>query len=158
MVENTEPVGELVCPAGTPASLRTAVDAGADAVYCGFQNATNARNFPGLNFTLPEMEKAVVYAHERGTKVLLAAHKAGCRFDAWDDKLNIAAWRTAFKSAGLDLDGYAAREIKQDEFLPWSVIDTGVKTEFLAKEYAAAREGKISPICAPGRCRQCGVC
>ena len=27
---------ELVCPAGTPASLRTAVDAGADAVYCGF--------------------------------------------------------------------------------------------------------------------------
>ena len=24
---------ELVCPAGTPASLRTAVDAGADAVY-----------------------------------------------------------------------------------------------------------------------------
>lgn len=92
------------------------------------------------------------------TKVLLAAHKAGCRFDAWDDKLNIAAWRAAFKSAGLDLDGYAAREIKQDEFLPWSVIDTGVKTEFLAKEYAAAREGKISPICAPGRCRQCGVC
>ena len=31
---------ELVCPAGTPASLRTAVDAGAGAVYCGLQNAT----------------------------------------------------------------------------------------------------------------------
>ena len=42
---------ELVCPAGTPAGLRTAVDAGADAVYCGLQNETNARNFPGLNFT-----------------------------------------------------------------------------------------------------------
>jgi collagenase-like PrtC family protease len=40
---------ELVCQAGTPAALRTAVDAGADAVYCGFQNATNARNFLGLN-------------------------------------------------------------------------------------------------------------
>ncbi len=46
--------GELICPAGTPAALRTAVDAGADAVYCGFQNATNARNFPGLNFTPDE--------------------------------------------------------------------------------------------------------
>ena len=45
---------ELVCPAGTPASLRTAVDAGADVVYCGLQNATNARNFPGLNFTPDE--------------------------------------------------------------------------------------------------------
>jgi putative protease len=65
---------ELVCPAGTPASLRTAVDAGADAVYCGFQNATNARNFPGLNFTPEEMEQGVAYAHERGAKVLLAAN------------------------------------------------------------------------------------
>jgi collagenase-like PrtC family protease len=63
---------ELVCPAGTPAALRTAVDAGADAVYCGFQNATNARNFAGLNFTLPELEKSIGYARDRGTKVLLA--------------------------------------------------------------------------------------
>lgn len=63
---------ELVCPAGTPASLRTAVDAGADAVYCGFQNETNARNFPGLNFTPKEMAAGVSYAHERGAKVLLA--------------------------------------------------------------------------------------
>ena len=63
---------ELVCPAGTPASLRAAVDAGADAVYCGFQNATNARNFPGLNFTLPELEQGIAYAHGRGVKVLLA--------------------------------------------------------------------------------------
>ncbi len=47
--------GELVCPAGTPAALRTAVDAGADSVYCGFRNATNARNFPGLNFTPEEL-------------------------------------------------------------------------------------------------------
>lgn len=65
---------ELVCPAGTPASLRTAVDAGADAVYCGFQNATNARNFPGLNFTAEEMAEGVEYAHRHGAKVLLATN------------------------------------------------------------------------------------
>lgn len=65
---------ELVCPAGTPAGLRTAVDAGADAVYCGFRNATNARNFPGLNFSLEELENSVTYAHERGKKVLLATN------------------------------------------------------------------------------------
>lgn len=59
---------ELVCPAGTPSAMRTAVDAGADAVYCGFQNATNARNFPGLNFTAPELEKSVAHAHAGGTK------------------------------------------------------------------------------------------
>lgn len=64
--------GELVCPAGTPAALRTAVDAGADSVYCGFRNATNARNFPGLNFTPDELRGAVAYAHQKGAKVLLA--------------------------------------------------------------------------------------
>jgi len=64
--------GELVCPAGTPAALRTAVDAGADSIYCGFRNATNARNFPGLNFTPEELQASVAYAHARGAKVLLA--------------------------------------------------------------------------------------
>jgi collagenase-like PrtC family protease len=48
---------ELVCPAGTPAALRAAVDAGADTVYCGFRDCTNARNYPGLNFDLKEMRE-----------------------------------------------------------------------------------------------------
>ena len=42
---------ELVCPAGNLASLKAAVDAGADAVYFGFRDVTNARNFEGLNFS-----------------------------------------------------------------------------------------------------------
>ncbi len=46
---------ELICPAGTPAAFREAVDAGADAVYCGFRDETNARNFPGLNFSRDEL-------------------------------------------------------------------------------------------------------
>ncbi len=84
---------ELVCPAGTPASLRAAVDAGADAVYCGFQNATNARNFPGLNFTSEELESALSYAHARGAKVLLALNTfppAG-KTDLWKKAVDEAA-------------------------------------------------------------------
>ena len=41
---------ELVCPAGNLPSLKTAVDNGADSVYLGFRDDTNARHFPGLNF------------------------------------------------------------------------------------------------------------
>jgi putative protease len=63
---------EIVCPAGTPAALRTAVDAGAHSVYCGFSDETNARNFPGLNFSRPEMRDGIAYAHARGAKVLIA--------------------------------------------------------------------------------------
>jgi collagenase-like PrtC family protease len=63
---------ELVCPAGTPAALRAAVDAGADSVYCGFRDCTNARNYPGLNFDVDELREGVAYAHARNCKVLVA--------------------------------------------------------------------------------------
>ena len=63
---------ELVCPAGTPAALRAAVDAGADSVYVGFRDETNARNFPGLNFSRADLEDGLAYAHGHGVKVLVA--------------------------------------------------------------------------------------
>ena len=63
---------ELVCPAGTPAALRTAVDAGAHAIYCGFADETNARNFPGLNFSRNELKAGIAYARGRGARVLVA--------------------------------------------------------------------------------------
>lgn len=63
---------ELVCPAGTPAALRAAIEAGADTVYCGFRDATNARNYPGLNFDRDEMAEGIRFAHKHGCKVLVA--------------------------------------------------------------------------------------
>lgn len=65
---------ELVCPAGTPASLHAAIDAGADVVYCGFRDATNARNFPGLNFSREELRDAVAHAHKHDVHVYLACN------------------------------------------------------------------------------------
>ncbi|MGX1257839.1 collagenase-like PrtC family protease [Sinorhizobium fredii] len=63
---------ELICPAGTPAAFREAVDAGADAVYCGFRDETNARNFPGLNFSREELQDAISYARRKGTQTFVA--------------------------------------------------------------------------------------
>ncbi len=105
---------ELICPAGTPAALRTAVDAGADAVYCGFQNATNARNFPGLNFTPEELGKSVAYAHERGAKVLLAVNTfppAG-KFGLWKEAVDAGARLgvDAFIVADIGVADYVARQ------------------------------------------------
>lgn len=84
---------ELVCPAGTPSSLRAAVESGADAVYCGFQNETNARNFPGLNFTPTELASAVQFAHNKGAKVLLALNTfppAG-KTQLWKEAVKLAS-------------------------------------------------------------------
>ena len=65
---------ELVCPAGSPAMLRAAVEAGADSVYCGLRDETNARNFPGLNFSPDELAQACEWAHARGRRVLVAVN------------------------------------------------------------------------------------
>ena len=50
---------ELVCPAGNLPALKAAIDNGADAVYMGLKDATNARNFPGLNFDMNSARKAL---------------------------------------------------------------------------------------------------
>jgi putative protease len=63
---------ELVCPAGNLPALKVAVDNGADCVYMGFRNSTNARAFAGLNFDNETAKQGITYAHERGRKVLLA--------------------------------------------------------------------------------------
>src|SRR5574343_741694 len=63
---------ELVCPAGSLPALKSAIDLGADCVYLGFRDATNARNFAGLNFDDAAIANGIAYAHERGRKVLLA--------------------------------------------------------------------------------------
>jgi O2-independent ubiquinone biosynthesis protein UbiU len=63
---------ELICPAGTPSALKSAIEAGADAIYCGFNDETNARNFPGLNFSRDELRDAIAFAHGRGVKILVA--------------------------------------------------------------------------------------
>ncbi len=65
---------ELVCPAGNLPSLKAAIDNGADVVYTGFNDDTNARNFEGLNFTADELQEGIEYAHKRGKKVYLAVN------------------------------------------------------------------------------------
>lgn len=84
---------ELVCPAGTLPALRAAIDAGADTVYAGFSDRTNARNFPGLNFSRQELAEGLDYAHGRGRRLYLAVNTyppAG-EFAAWQAAVDDAA-------------------------------------------------------------------
>lgn len=104
---------ELVCPAGTPASLKAAVEAGADVVYVGFRDETNARNFPGLNFSRAELKEALALAHGEGREVYVAINtypQAG-NLDPWhravDDAASLGADAVILADIGL-LD-YAKR-------------------------------------------------
>lgn len=84
---------DLVCPAGSLPALKAAVDNGADAVYLGFKNDTNARNFAGLNFDQKAMTEGIRYAHGKGCEVLLAINtfpQAG-RVEDWQRAVDAAA-------------------------------------------------------------------
>ncbi|MEO5365201.1 MAG: U32 family peptidase [Magnetococcus sp. WYHC-3] len=59
---------EVLAPAGNLPSLKAAVENGADAVYFGFRDATNARNFEGLNFDMAEAREGIDFAHRQGVR------------------------------------------------------------------------------------------
>lgn len=72
---------ELLCPAGSLPAVKAAVDNGADAVYIGFKDDTNARHFAGLNFTDKKLAEAADYIRSNGRKLHIAlntyAHPGG---------------------------------------------------------------------------------
>lgn len=94
----TRPVPELVCPAGSLRALQAAVEAGADAVYLGLKDATNARNFAGLNFDDAQVRDGVAHAHARGAQVLMALNTFA---DARDPG---PWWRAVDKAVALGAD------------------------------------------------------
>ncbi len=83
---------ELICPAGSLPALKAAVDNGADAVYLGFKNDTNARNFAGLNFDAKAMAEGIRYAHDKGREILLAINTFAQpgRVDDWTKAVDAA--------------------------------------------------------------------
>jgi Collagenase and related proteases len=108
---------ELICPAGTPAALRVAVDAGADAVYCGYRDETNARNFPGLNFSRPELKDGIAYAHAHNSTVYVAINtfpRAGA-LELWHQAVDdaVAMGADALILADIGLLAYAAEKHPQ---------------------------------------------
>ena len=83
---------ELVCPAGSLPALKAAIDGGADCVYLGLRDATNARNFAGLNFDEAAIRSGIAYAHARGRKVLLA-------LNTYPQASNPGPWHAALDKA-----------------------------------------------------------
>jgi putative protease len=84
---------ELVCPAGSLPALKVAVDNGADCVYLGFRDDTNARNFTGLNFDAENARTGIAYAHAKNAKVFLAlnTYPRTAGWERWKKSIDQAA-------------------------------------------------------------------
>lgn len=112
-MEQTTKRFDLVCPAGSLPALKAAVDNGADCIYLGFRDATNARNFAGLNFDDNAIAEGIRYARDRGRKVMVAlnTYPQPAGWDVWRIAIDRAARLgvDAIFLADLGLMEYASR-------------------------------------------------
>ena len=96
---------QLICPAGNLPSLKAAIDEGADVVYLGFKDDTNARNFAGLNFTDKTLDQGIDYVRSRGRQVYVALNTYP-RPEGW------ARWQKAVdRAAGMQVDALIAADL-----------------------------------------------
>ena len=113
------PAPELVCPAGSLPALKAAIDHGADCVYLGLRDATNARNFAGLNFDEAAIASGIAYAHQRGRKVFMA-------LNTYPQAANPGPWRSAVdKAVDMGLDAVILADTPSPD--RWNVGHAGAK-------------------------------
>ena len=140
--DEVKPVMQLVCPAGNLPALKAAVDAGADAVYVGFRDQTNARAFPGLNFNEVELRQGADYAHQRGRKLYIA-------LNTYPDSARLAMFEAAVdRAADLGADAIIAAEMAVLDYaarthpqLPRHLSVQGSATTAAALRYCHERFG-----------------
>jgi len=107
--------------------------------------------------TLSWLEGVFARGDRRLSKVLLEAHRLGCRFDGWWEHFDRVKWGEAFANTGVEATFYHRRR-DLNETLPWEHIDCGVKREFLLAEREASLAEAATADCREGQCTACGVC
>ena len=95
---------QLVCPAGSLPALKAAVRQGADAVYVGFRDDTNARHFSGLNLDDKQLDSGLQLIREQGRQLYIAVNTYA-QPDGW------ARWQRAVdQAAALGVDALIAAD------------------------------------------------
>ncbi len=71
---------------------------------------------------------------------------------------SLSSWRKALKESNLRADFYVHRQLPFSEPLPWAVVDSGVRFDYLREELQKAHRSTETPPCPPTECHNCGVC
>ncbi len=106
--------------------------------------------------SLSTLEGVFARGDRRLSRVLLAAHRMGAKFDSWQECFDYDLWMRAFSESGLDPAFYNTRKRSFDEILPWDHIDVGVTKAFLQRECEKAYRGETTRNCRE-QCAGCGI-
>jgi len=113
-----------------------------------------------ISFHSPQvsfLEGAFARGDRRLGKVLLDAHKLGCKLDGWTELFDFNKWMKAFERCDIEPSSYN-RSRAFDEILPWDHIDSRISRDFLLAERERAYNGEMTPDCRNGECSDCGIC
>jgi radical SAM family uncharacterized protein/radical SAM-linked protein len=118
---------------------------------------------PGIRFKWQNPETSMLEGlFARGnrqlSRLLVSAHKKGCKFDGWSDRFDFRLWQEACEDTGVEIDYFNRRKRDIDEPLPWDHIDTKVSKDFLKEEREKAENLESTGDCRRGDCKGCGVC
>mgnify|MGYP001026167948 CR=1 FL=1 len=116
----------------------------------------------GIRLSWPDPKLSLLEAilsrgDRRLGEVILHAWKKGSIFDSWSDHFRFENWLSAFDACGLDPAFYAHREREKGEVFPWSIIDIGIREEFLYRERERILTGEETPDCRRDKCNLCGL-
>ena len=111
------------------------------------------------------LEAVFARGDRRTGRILEAAWKNGCTFDAWTEHFKPELWDKAFDicagefgfASGKELEAfYNYRKRSEDEILPWDIINSFIDKNYLLEEKHRAERAETTPDCRLG-CNLCGV-
>lgn len=112
--------------------------------------------YKGHNEEMTLLEAVFSRGDEKLSVLIEEAWKAGCRLDGWSELFDFNKWTAAMDKTGIDGMRYAQRQFKRDDELPWDNIETGVKKDFLYREYEKSVSEERTPDCRKA-CAACGL-
>ncbi|TAL23733.1 MAG: TIGR03960 family B12-binding radical SAM protein [Nitrospirae bacterium] len=112
--------------------------------------------FKGHREDMSLLEAVFARGDEKLSSLIEEAWSSGCTLDAWGESFDFNRWAAAMEKTGIDGSSYAERNFEKDDKLPWDIIDTGIKKEFLHKEYQRALSSEITVDCRK-TCHACGL-
>lgn len=111
------------------------MDNGADAVFTGFRDDTNARHFPGLNFDADSILKGIQYARQKGVQVYVA-------INTYPQPKGWQRWQQAVdQAAGLGVDALILADIGVLDYASrrWPELSLHLSVQASATSYEAIR-------------------
>ena len=126
---------------------------------CRYLSKHISRKSVHLRWRDPEVtgiETLLARGDRRIGRVLYRAWEKGAKFDEWSEHFNFERWTSALDESGIALeDELGPRRI--GHALPWEIIQSGIRSDFLLREREKAARAEVTPDCRTGDCSGCGI-